>query len=121
MSRRHDIQDGTGRIEYLAGRGTLQAWGNGGPTNAIIGFAPACTWQDLANGKVYINIGSFTSSLWVEDDGGPGSAVVFGSAGNITSSSAQMLASGNIFRNVLGTAISPSATGADKILAAFNL
>lgn len=72
MSRRHDLQDATGRIEYLAGRGTIQAWGpgvntsgSGVPTSGLPGYAPGCIWHDLVNGDVYMNQGTFDSSTWV--------------------------------------------------------
>jgi hypothetical protein len=68
MSRRHDIQDATGRIEYLAGRGTIQAWGAAAPTGGTAGFAPGCLYHNLAGtlGSVlYVNVGTFTSSNWV--------------------------------------------------------
>lgn len=67
-SRRHDIQDATGRIEYLAGRGTIQAWGSTAPTNSVTGYAPGCIWHNLAGtaGSVlYVNQGTFTSSTWL--------------------------------------------------------
>lgn len=71
MSKRHDLQEGTGRIEYLPGRGTVQAYGpgmgtSGTPTNGTTGFAPGCIWQDLIGSGFYLNIGSFTSSLWIQ-------------------------------------------------------
>lgn len=68
MSRRHDLQDATGRIEYLPGRGTIQAWGSGAPTNGQTGFAPGCTYQNLsgaAGSAFYVNTGTFTSSTWL--------------------------------------------------------
>jgi hypothetical protein len=68
MSRRHDVQDATGRLVYLPGRGTLQAWGSTVPTNGQTGFAPGCLYQNLAGtaGSVlYVNTGTFTSSTWL--------------------------------------------------------
>ncbi len=64
MSRRHDLQEATGRIEYYAGRGTLQAWGTAAPTNSVTGFAPGCIFQDLVNGNIYQNVGTFASTTW---------------------------------------------------------
>ena len=65
--RFHAIQDGTGIIGYDAGRGLFEAYGpsalsaSGPPINGVSGFAPGCTWQDLANGHDYVNLGSKTS------------------------------------------------------------
>lgn len=77
MSKRHDLQDATGRIEYYAGRGTIQAWGpgtntagTGTPTNATAGFAPGCIWHDLVNGNLYLNVGTFSAAVWVKLNGG---------------------------------------------------
>lgn len=68
MSRRHDIQEATGRIEYLSGRGTVEAWGVGAPINGATGFAPGCLWHNVtggANTSAYLNEGTFTSATWV--------------------------------------------------------
>lgn len=67
MSRRRDIQDATGRLQYLAGRGTLEAWGTGAPTNSATGFAPGCIYHRVdgtANTALYVNEGTFSSSSW---------------------------------------------------------
>jgi len=119
MSRRQDIQDATGRVEYLAGRGTLQAWGTAAPTNGVTGFAPGCQWQDIKNGKVYVNSGvgaSFTNAQWVEDDGTSGAGNLFGGG------TALALGSGNIYRNVFGPAgSSPALTAADIVVDVYSL
>lgn len=77
MSRRHDVQDATGRIEYLAGRGTLRAWSSdtganntttGVPINGVTGFAPGCIFQNLkgtAGSVLYVNVGTFASATWL--------------------------------------------------------
>jgi len=68
VSRRHDIQDATGRIEYLPGRGTVQAWGSSAPTDSVAGFAPGCIYHNLAGtagSTLYSNIGTFSSSNWL--------------------------------------------------------
>jgi hypothetical protein len=68
MSRRHDIQDATGRLVYLPGRGTVQAWGTGAPTNSAPGFAPGCIYHRLDGGAgtgIYVNEGTFASATWV--------------------------------------------------------
>lgn len=71
MSRRHDIQDATGRIEYLPGRGTIQAWGSSAPTASAKGFAPGCLWHNLAGAAgstLYVNTGTFASAVWTNID-----------------------------------------------------
>ena len=75
MSRRHDVQDATGRIEYLSGRGTLEAWGTGAPTNSVAGFAPGCIYHrgdGAAGTALYLNEGTFSSSTWVPVGSGVG-------------------------------------------------
>lgn len=67
MSRRHDVQDATGRIEYISGRGTIQAWGVGAPSNGKTGFAPGCIYHNVTGttgSALYVNVGTFTSSSW---------------------------------------------------------
>jgi hypothetical protein len=63
MSRRHDVQDPTGRVETISGRGTLQAWGAGAPTGTV-GFAPGCLYHDTTNGVLYQNSGTNTAAVW---------------------------------------------------------
>lgn len=68
MSRRHDVQDATGRVEYLSGRGTLEAWGTGAPTSGAPGFAPGCIYHRVDGGvstALYVNEGTFSSATWV--------------------------------------------------------
>lgn len=80
MSRAQQIQDASGRILYHPGRGTYQAWGtgvgasntNGTPINGTTGFAPGCIWhnpQGIGGTSLYVNVGTFTSSQWVNLDG----------------------------------------------------
>src|SRR5437016_14091493 len=74
MSRRHDLQDPTGRIEFMPGRGTIQGCARGSPpafgppVNGDAGFAPGCIYQDLVNGRLYVNIGTVTSAIWLRLD-----------------------------------------------------
>lgn len=68
MSRRHDIQDGTGVVERLAPVGELQHWARTTPTNTASGFATGCIWHNIAGtvGSVlYVNVGTNTSAIWV--------------------------------------------------------
>jgi hypothetical protein len=71
----------------------------------------------------YINVGDNAVSVWVQGDTNAGSGTVFGNSGAAApSGAAVMLASGNIARNILNAAgITASATGADKIVAAYTL
>lgn len=70
MSNRLAIQDPTGIQGEITGYGGTRAWASGNPpvagppTNGFPGYAPGCTYQDIINGALYINIGSNTSSLW---------------------------------------------------------
>lgn len=77
MSRRHDVQDGTGIIERYPPVGNLQVYGAGPPTNGQAGFVPGCTYQNisatLAGTFLYVNTGTSTSSVWTPI------AVTFGS------------------------------------------
>lgn len=128
MSRRTDIQDATGRIEYLAGRGTLQAWGtgvgasqaNGNPTNGVTGFAPGCTWQNLFNGTIWINIGTFISAQWIENDGTSGEQTRFG-ASTLGSPFYAMFSEGNLYRNCGNPIAQNGADTTDDILDGFQL
>ena len=73
MSRRHDISDATGIIEQYLPLGRVQSWrdtGGTSPTNAVQGHAPGAIWQDLINGNLWINKGTFASSLWIPLTGG---------------------------------------------------
>ncbi len=83
MSKRHDVQDATGRIEFISGRGTLQAWGVGVPSNSAPGFAPGCIYHNVAGTAgttFYINTGTVTSATWLNIDGGVQTAAVLGVA-----------------------------------------
>lgn len=67
MAARTDIQDATGRLQYLPGKGQLHAWGSGVPTDGVQGFAPSCIYQNVdgtAGSTFYVNIGTFLSSNW---------------------------------------------------------
>lgn len=75
MSSRHNVQDATGRVETISGRGTLQAWGAGAPTASAAGFAPGCIWHDVTNGVLYQNVGSNTSATWQKFATTPGSSL----------------------------------------------
>jgi len=44
--------------------GAMKGWGAGSPTAAETGWAKGCIFQDITNGKLYLNTGDTTSSTW---------------------------------------------------------
>lgn len=83
---RDDVFDATGRRTYIAGEasgyggGSMRGWpmntqdysGNGVPLNGVPGFLTGATYQNFrgaAGSAFYVNVGSTTSSLWVELSG----------------------------------------------------
>lgn len=128
MSRRRDVQDATGRLEYISGLGTTRAWGNligasdssGNPINGVTGFAPSCTWQNPHNGGIWVNLGTFTSAAWVRIDGGPSTGIQFG-ASALTSNFATFRPSGNIYANAGNPVASNPANTTEDILDGFVL
>jgi hypothetical protein len=98
------------------------------PTNGQPGFAPMCEYVYLVStsqAKQYLNAGTTTSSLWIENDALAGNVNIFGSTGlaSLGTSAPTFLGSGNLYRNILTAAngVNPGATAADKIVDAYTL
>ncbi len=72
MSERFRIQDATGVIGDYEPIGKFWAYGSAVPTNAQAGFATGCIYQVLGatagTGRLWINEGSNTSTIWVPFD-----------------------------------------------------
>jgi len=69
MSRRFDVQDATGDLIYCGDYGELLHWSSAKPANGTFGYSPGCTWRNLtgaAGSAFYVNVGTKTSSVWVE-------------------------------------------------------
>lgn len=65
--RLHDIQDGSGLITRLPGRGIMHAWGAGAPSGTT-GYAPGCIFTRVdgsAGTAMYINEGTSSAAVWV--------------------------------------------------------
>ncbi len=70
---RRDIQDATGRAEFLAGVGWMRAYGTKDqptPTDGQAGFGPGCLWQNpyaaaLSGTALYVNVGTSAVSNWL--------------------------------------------------------
>lgn len=109
-------------LEIWAAQGEGKRVNGVNPTNGQSGFSPGCEWVNYLTGATFKNIGSTTSSFWVQSDPSASSGTAFGVPTTI-SQAAIMRASGNFYRNILTVAngIQPSATGADKIVDAFTI
>jgi hypothetical protein len=62
MSHQQNMHDGLGVFEAIPAIGTTQAYGIAVPADASIGYAPGCIFQDIVNGRFYINEGTNLSS-----------------------------------------------------------
>ena len=120
MSATQFLQSGA-PMEFWQPQGAGKVVLTTGPTNGQSGFAPGCEWINMVSGARYINAGSTTSSVWIEQDATAANANVFGSSGLITTSSPVILASGYIYRNAYAAGQAPAATGADKVVDVFSL
>ena len=64
MSKRIDVQDGTGILAQVPGLGILFAFGATVPSDNTAGYAPACIFLDIdastVNTVLYVNIGTAT-------------------------------------------------------------
>jgi len=49
---------------FITVSGAMKGWGAGSPTDAETGWAKSCVFQDITNGKLYMNTGDTTSSTW---------------------------------------------------------
>ncbi len=68
MSRRRDIQTAQPGQEFYSGLGWTRIVAETTPTDSKAGYAKGCTWQNLAGSAgsmFYINIGTATSSNWL--------------------------------------------------------
>src|ERR1700734_143414 len=116
--RRQDVQDATGRSEYNPGYGQMRAWGKGSPTNGQQGFAPGCIYQNLTGvigTCLWCNIGTFSSSQWINVDN-PDGGLVQVTAATLTIS-ALVHAGRTLLLNKSGgiTVTMPAATGSGLI------
>jgi hypothetical protein len=100
--------------------GILQVARSTAPVGGEVGYAPGCQWfvpsATSGIGAVYQNIGTNLAATWIEADASSGGGFQWGSA---LSSTGYMRTTGNVYVDVRAAAgISPSATGAYKILSA---
>lgn len=124
MTRRHDVSDATGIIEQYLPLGRIQSWGLVNPSNGIQGHASGAIWHNLAGiygSALWLNIGTFTSSQWINLDSLGGGALVklvttttitalkhagrtmlLALAGGFTSTLPAATGSGNIYKFVVG-------------------
>jgi hypothetical protein len=139
MSRRWQAQSADGIMQEIPGVGIISTWSTKTtPTNAAnpAGYAPGCRWYFTpVNGppKQYVNIGGNgmyvgnvqnTVANWIESDPTSGGQSQFGlSTGSLFGNTQATL-----YRTTLGATtsstpagISPSATGANKIVDVFTL
>jgi hypothetical protein len=132
MSRRWDAQSPDGIMQRIPGVGIIKIWSSKTtPTNAAYpnGYAPGCMWFYVpVNGppQVFMNIGGNgeyigntqnTAANWIEWDATYLGMFGFGGA-NLPA-----LTSGSVYRTCLTVAngISPSATGANKLVDYFTI
>jgi hypothetical protein len=139
MSRRWQAQSADGIMQEIPGVGIISTWSTKAtPTNAAnpAGYGPGCRWYFTpVNGppKQYVNIGGNgmyignlqnTVANWIESDPTSAGQSQFGlSTGSLFGNSQATL-----YRTTLGATtastpagISPSATGANKIVDVFTL
>lgn len=109
MARRQDLQSGDGVFLSRSPEGKCFVAARGAPTNGQSGFAKACVYQDVANGNLYSNTGSATSSTW---------SLLGTSSGSFVSgvASGYLLARGEAALD--GSNPTPVATGLTSIVAA---
>ncbi len=64
MTKRIDVQDGTGILAQVPGLGVIFAYGSTVPSDNTAGYAPACIFLDTnansVNTVLYVNIGNAT-------------------------------------------------------------
>lgn len=129
MSRRHDNQEATGKVNFYSGRGWYFVLGlgqagisnaDGTPKNGTPGFAPSCIWDNLINPGAFQNIGTNLSSQWVEVDGLAGSQTRLGSA-TLGAAFSTFFGQGNLYRNTANPIKGNAADTTDDILDGFVL
>lgn len=134
MSRMQDIQTAEGVALRYRQYGILDYASKNAPVGGEVGYSTGCTWRVMGKtgsvnqGFRYVNIGSNGLSTGVGTSNPTASWVIDDVSGNSQNqagnSTALFRASGNLIGGVgilSSTGISPSATGADKIVAAFTL
>lgn len=110
---RGDIDSAEGVSADVRGAGIGHIFQAVAPTNGAVGYMPGCTWVNQATGLVYMNVGTFASATWIENDPGNGNQLIFGG-----STSATMTSQGTLYRN-FGSGTAPaSASGGVSAAAA---